>query len=309
MSTHDRRYCTDVPLRAAFFDVGDTLVEHWAPREVVNARARAQICASVGERPWLDDLLAAELAPVWPSSLAQQLAGWGGGAPRFEPSDARQETERWYRAWLEEHGIELDGIDLDRLRSAMCVPLDEVSTPVKGAFDALRWCADAGLRVVLVTNTLSRGDEECLEDWRRFGLRDAIHGIVSSHSAGWSKPHPMIFERALAIAGARADEAMHVGDNLITDVFGAQQLGLKAVWRRTPRPAPPSDERGAPPSRERREAVAACQHPSERLDLDHGHVRCAKCGSVLEIKIRPDAIVDDLTPIPDLLRRWAGAAA
>ncbi|MBI2982762.1 MAG: hypothetical protein HYY42_00990, partial [Chloroflexi bacterium] len=44
-------------VRAAFFDVGDTLVEHWAPREVVNARARSQICSDLGARPWLDDLL------------------------------------------------------------------------------------------------------------------------------------------------------------------------------------------------------------------------------------------------------------
>jgi FMN phosphatase YigB (HAD superfamily) len=298
-----------VPLRAAFFDVGDTLVEHWARGEVVGQKARAQVCAALGEQPWLDEFLKAELEPGWTTSLAQGLARHGAGWWRFEPERARQETDRWYREWFEARGIELDGIDLDRLRSVMCVPLDEISSPVAGAFDALRWCAERGLRVVLVTNTLSRGDAEALEDWRRFGLAEAIHGVVSSHSVGWRKPHPAIFERALEIAGVDPSEAFHIGDNLIADVWGAQQVGLKAVWRRSERAMLPSDERGEPPARAAREAAEPCRHPSERLYLDDGAVRCGTCGELAGIEIRPDAVVDDLTELPTAVSPWLGARA
>src|SRR5438045_1181855 len=83
--------------------------------------------------------------------------------------------------------------DIGGLRSLMCVPLSDVSSPVRGAFEAVKWCAEQGLKVVLVTNTLQRGDAEVVDDWKRFGLHDAIHGVVSSHSAGWRKPHPSIF--------------------------------------------------------------------------------------------------------------------
>src|SRR5205085_7431284 len=108
----------------------------------------------------------------------------------------RQETLRWYREWFINAKIGIDDVDLDKLRIAMTIPLDLVSTPVPGAFDAVRWCKAHGLRVVLVTNTLSRGDDEVWQDWRRFGLADTIDGVVSSHSVGWMKPHPRIFERA-----------------------------------------------------------------------------------------------------------------
>jgi putative hydrolase of the HAD superfamily len=108
-----------------------------------------------------------------------------------------------------------------------------VSTPVPGAFAAVRWCKARGLRVVLVTNTLSRGDDEVWEDWRRFGLADAIDGVVSSHSVGWQKPHRAIYDRALQIAGARPDETFMVGDRLDADVLGAKRLGMRAIWRRT----------------------------------------------------------------------------
>jgi FMN phosphatase YigB (HAD superfamily) len=215
-----------VTLRAAFFDVGDTLVEHWAPPEVQHAKARARLCAAFGERDWYDEWIRADIEPE-PIDPGKNWV--------YQPDLARQETNAWYEKWFREKGIDLDGIDIDRFRSAMCVPLDELSVPAPGAFDAVRWCGEKGLKVLLVSNTLSRGDEEILEDWRRFGLGDAIDGAVSSHSTGWRKPHPAIFARALEIAGVRPAEAFHVGDDLIADIWGAKQVGLRAVWRKTSR--------------------------------------------------------------------------
>jgi HAD superfamily hydrolase (TIGR01549 family) len=295
-----------VTLKAAFFDVGDTLVEHWAPRAVVNERARAQVSAGLGEERWLDELLDARLEPTWSVSLAKALVG-RVSADQVRLDEARQDTIGWYRSWFHEHGIETDGMDIDRIRRLMCVPLEEISTPVRGAFDAVRWCADQGIRVVLVTNTLARGDEEALADWRRFGLDDAIHGIVSSHSVGWRKPHPAIFERALEVAEARPGEALHVGDNLIADVWGAQQLGIRGIWRRSSRAVPSPGESGTPPdpwADRRRRDPETCDHPSETLLLRDGLVLCGACGRPAEIEVRPEAIVDDLTELPALVGPW-----
>jgi len=155
-------------------------------------------------------------------------------AKRDRREDAlRQETLRWYEQWFRNAQVGIDDVDLERVRLAMTVPLELISTPVPGAFAAVRWCKAHGLRVILVTNTLSRGDEEVWEDWRRFGLADAIDGVTSSHTVGWQKPHRAIYDRALELAGVRAEEAVMVGDRLDADVFGAKRLGLRAVWRRT----------------------------------------------------------------------------
>jgi FMN phosphatase YigB (HAD superfamily) len=217
-----------MPLRAAFFDVGDTLVEHWIGRERTNDLLREALRREFGERQWYERWLDAKVEPTrsGPSDLTAIAAG--------DEEVFRQETHRWYEAWFRNSQIGIDDIEMDRLRSVMTVPLDLVSTPVPGAFNAVRWCKDKGLKVVLVTNTLSRGDDECWEDWRRYGLADAIDGVVSSHSIGWQKPHRRIFERALELAGARADEAVMVGDRLLADIWGAKRLGMRAVLRRTP---------------------------------------------------------------------------
>jgi len=228
-------------LKAAFFDVGDTLVEHWAPKEQLNELAREALRREFGERHWYERFIGATIGPSAPTDWQMVPADRMSSQDERENQALRQETLRWYEEWFRNAAVGTDDIDLERLRVAMTVPLDLVSTPVPGAFTAVRWCKSKGLRVVLVTNTLSRGDDEVWEDWRRFGLADAIDGVASSHSVGWQKPHRAIYDRALAIAGARPEEAFMVGDRLDADILGAKQLGMRAIWRHTEHDQPEAD--------------------------------------------------------------------
>jgi len=214
-------------LRAVFFDVGDTLVDHWIGPARTNKLLREALRREFGERDWYERWVTARIEP--PRSGPGDLAAIAAGTEDL----FRQETMRWYADWFRNASIRIDDVDADRLRVTMCVPLDLVSTPVPGAFASVRWCKSRGLAVVLVTNTLSRGDDEVWEDWRRFGLADAIDGVVSSHSLGWQKPHRRIFERALELASVRPEEAVMVGDRLLADIWGAKRMGMRAVLRRT----------------------------------------------------------------------------
>jgi FMN phosphatase YigB (HAD superfamily) len=212
-----------VRVRAAFFDVGDTLVEHWLRDEALAAVHRRDLVAAFGEREWIDAIVSADIRPAV-------------GEPH------RQETNRWCEQWFAAAGMTCD-VDIDRLRATFAGPIDLLSTPVPGAADAVRWCKQAGLRVVLVTNTLYRGDEEVLRDWQRAGLADAIDAFVSSHSAGWEKPHPAIYRRALELAQVEPAEAFMVGDDPECDIRGAQAVGMRAIFRRTTYHRLPADVR------------------------------------------------------------------
>jgi HAD superfamily hydrolase (TIGR01549 family) len=61
------------------------------------------------------------------------------------------------------------------------------------------------------------------------GLRDYFQAIFDSAIVGVEKPHPEIFQMALASAAAAANEAVFVGDTNATDVGGAQLAGLRGV--------------------------------------------------------------------------------
>ena len=207
-------------MKAALFDVGDTLVGAWSPPEAMRALARERLAAAFGGRDWHEALLGARIEPL----------------DQDEPQ--RQETLRWIEDWFRAQRIPTDGLDLDRIRAALTLPLDAVARLTEGAAEALRWCKSRRLAVIVVTNTLWRGDDEVRADWARFGLADCVDGVVSSHDVGWRKPHRAMFERALELGRAPPAEAFMVGDRLRADVWGAQQLGLRTIWRR-PAGGPP----------------------------------------------------------------------
>jgi len=101
--------------------------------------------------------------------------------------------------------------------------------------DALaRWRA-AGLRLVVASNW----DISLHDVLERTRLRDLLDGVATSAEVGASKPAPLLFEEALALAGVGPSDALHVGDSLSADVEGARNAGIEAVWlNRSDEPVP-----------------------------------------------------------------------
>ena len=74
----------------------------------------------------------------------------------------------------------------------------------------------------------------------RLGIGGYLPVRSCTATAGVSKPHPRIFRDALAQAGARPGEAVHIGDSIPADVEGARGAGIEAVLvQRVPGPQPP----------------------------------------------------------------------
>jgi putative hydrolase of the HAD superfamily len=67
------------------------------------------------------------------------------------------------------------------------------------------------------------------------GVAERLDFSVFSSEVGMRKPHPAIFERALAALGVEPQRALFVGDRLYEDVRGAGELGMttvQALWFR-----------------------------------------------------------------------------
>lgn len=61
------------------------------------------------------------------------------------------------------------------------------------------------------------------------GIAGRFSHVVYSAEVGFEKPHPGIFESALARLALEPEEALHVGDSRRLDVEGAQAVGMRAV--------------------------------------------------------------------------------
>jgi putative hydrolase of the HAD superfamily len=104
---------------------------------------------------------------------------------------------------------------------------------------ALRELAARGLKIGLISNS-----HRCLVSFQQhFALNGLIAAAISSSEHGYLKPHPSIFESALARAGVSAPESVMVGDSYPHDVEGARQVGMRGILvQRSPRtsaPVPP----------------------------------------------------------------------
>ncbi len=62
------------------------------------------------------------------------------------------------------------------------------------------------------------------------GLGVYFKHVISSDAIGVNKPHPSIFEKSMSLAGAQPTHSLMIGDNLETDIKGAQGCGIDQVF-------------------------------------------------------------------------------
>ena len=95
--------------------------------------------------------------------------------------------------------------------------------------------ADAMLRgfrgcTVIVTNGPGRLQRAKIA---AAGLDRRVDHVLVSGECGVHKPDPAIFQRALALAGCAAGDAVMIGDHPVMDIAGARAVGIPAVMVRT----------------------------------------------------------------------------
>ncbi len=78
----------------------------------------------------------------------------------------------------------------------------------------------------LLIGALSNGNA----DVARVGLGDYFDFQFNAEGSGQEKPHPLMFQQALAHAGLRPEQVVHVGDNPVADIEGAHNAGFWTIW-------------------------------------------------------------------------------
>ena len=76
---------------------------------------------------------------------------------------------------------------------------------------------------------ISNADGRIAELLGRCGIAGCFRTITDSGIVGHEKPHPVIFQTALASMGARPADSLYVGDVYAVDYCGATRAGMEAV--------------------------------------------------------------------------------
>jgi putative hydrolase of the HAD superfamily len=92
----------------------------------------------------------------------------------------------------------------------------------------LRTLEAGGYRFGLVSNA---GDhQDVVQLVQRFNIEPFFDFVLTSALCSYRKPHPRIFELALAHWRIPPSEIAMVGDSLEADIEGARKLGIFTVW-------------------------------------------------------------------------------
>lgn len=94
--------------------------------------------------------------------------------------------------------------------------------PYAGVADCLKKLSDDGYVLGIVSNGLCYLEQ--------LGLASLFAHTVYANDLRIYKPHRAIFEHAMSLAGAIAEECVLIGDSGQCDVVGARQAGWTGVW-------------------------------------------------------------------------------
>lgn len=115
----------------------------------------------------------------------------------------------------------------DRIGDCYSRIRDEKLYIFPGVHQALDELKSRGMPLCLVTNGEAHVQRDKIE---RFSLEHHFDGILIEGELGYGKPDKRVFEQALAIVGAEAEESWVIGDNLEWEIAAPQQLGFTCVW-------------------------------------------------------------------------------
>jgi HAD superfamily hydrolase (TIGR01549 family) len=202
-----------MPVRAVFFDAGDTLIHRWA----MKAERLAWQCRQAGV-----------VLPEDP-----ELVKAGARAQERFFQDRRKHEDAWSKAWyirliatgLQGAGLtgDLTAMAAQVLAAGRNLPKTELVEP--DAVALLEHLRLKGCRLAIISNW----DGTLVDTLRPTGLSGYFDAVIDSDVVGSAKPESRIFEIACAVTGVTPDEAVHVGDSPGADVAGALRAGIRPV--------------------------------------------------------------------------------
>jgi len=101
------------------------------------------------------------------------------------------------------------------------------SKPKQGVIKAVKILREMGAKLALVSNGKSPFQER---NFRALGISEQFDAIIVSEAVGFRKPNKEIFELTCKMLKTEASNAIFVGDNIKSDIEGANNAGMYSIY-------------------------------------------------------------------------------
>jgi putative hydrolase of the HAD superfamily len=206
---------SDASIAGVILDVGGTLwPDNWHNSEADVAERDTRIAAALG----ISDTHATEVGRALEAAAATR-----------EATQLQQDNVTSIRSAAAELGLQLSDAEILGVRRAMCIPASGRIHLFPNARELLATIKALGLDCVLLSNATWRDAEAYGRDLDELGVSRFVDAVVTSLDAGWRKPHPRTYERALAAIGCVAADCVMIGNSEENDILPALALGMRAI--------------------------------------------------------------------------------
>lgn len=222
-------------ISAVTFDVWETLIHDPAGAEARRVSLRAARMASLLEEAGLR-VPPEDIVEAYHRALPDLEATWADARDFDTPEQVLRVLARLPNGPL--HSLSpdlLEGLARAYAEAAFDYP-PELWPDTR---PTLAEVARRGFRIGLVCNTGRTPGwvlRRLFEQWAILGYFEAL---AFSNETRVRKPDPAIFRGVLERLGVRPEDALHVGDDAITDIAGAKALGMRAAMIRSDSPRTP----------------------------------------------------------------------
>ena len=203
-------------IKAVFFDLYQTLVHYQPSQEELEAGALNSFGIGVTAEALRRPILAAN------EFIYEQIAR------RPLSQRSREETMALYadyqRIVIREAGIKAD----DRIVLKLLGMMQQAKMDLV-LFDDVIPVLDDLKKRELVLGLISNIERDMTATLDKLGLSPRLDIVVTSQDAGFTKPHPEIFQFAIKQAGVRPAETAYIGDQYQVDVVGSNNAGMKGI--------------------------------------------------------------------------------
>ena len=228
-------------IMAVIFDLDDTLVVEEASAEAAFGAAAKVAKEKCGIDPLdFNSTVRQKARRVWHQAPARDycvavgVSSWEGLWARFEGDDPNLKImRRWapgyqLHTWL--NALVEFGVNDESLAKLLAKTFQDhrrsrhiVYSDVEPVLNELR----QDYTLALITNGAPQLQRDKIKGSK---LGHFFETTVISGDLGVGKPDPKIFETVLDRLRISAETAVMVGNSLNSDIAGAQQVGIKAVW-------------------------------------------------------------------------------
>lgn len=205
-----------MPIRAIFFDAGNTLLYPRVDELAVEATA-------LGYAAGVEDFYAAE------REAKKKLDEWLW--PKLKNHEVPAAVDRVY--WLEYLTVLFERLGVPSAQH------ESVTHQLMERFRNIRlWSRvfpetepvlqrlqESGYVLGVISNSVGTIEQQLA----RAGLGSYFSFVLDSAVVGVEKPHPEIFQMALDRAGVSPHEAVFIGDTYATDIGGARGAGIRGI--------------------------------------------------------------------------------